>query len=183
MLIYNQKRVVRIENAISFNTPDSWRVDLGIRPKYEGLVFDRDHKQSQIAEKVIGVGHRVFDLAVKQALALTSSLCVLPNLDRPLVIFSIFDRVTGIESNISKTIAGVYWNQEIDDEIIFDWQVLDILNQQKLGKQVFNQPNTQPQELNDCMHQCLELLKQNISILKLPYKIPEINVLAICWPT
>ena len=183
MLVYNQKRVVRSENAISFNTPDSWRVDMGIRPKYEGLVFDRDHKQSQIAEKVIGVGHRVFDLAVKQALSLTSSLCVLPNLDQPLVIFSIFDRVTGIESNISKTIAGVYWNLDTDNEIVFDWQVLDILNQQKLGKQDLNKPNIQPQELNDCMHQCLELLKKNIGILKLPYTIPEIDVLAICWPS
>ena len=132
---------------------------------------------------MIGVGHRVFDLAVKQALSLTSSLCVLPNLDQPLVIFSIFDRVTGIESNISKTIAGVYWNLDTDNEIVFDWQVLDILNQQKLGKQDLNKPNIQPQELNDCMHQCLELLKKNIGILKLPYTIPEIDVLAICWPS
>jgi len=183
MLVYNQKRVVRSENAISFNTPESWRVDMGIRPKYEGLVFDRDHKKSQVAEKVIGVGHRVFDLAIKQALSLTSSLCVLPNLDQPLVVFSIADRVTGIESNISKTIAGVYWNQETVNEIVFDWQVLDILNQQKLGKQNLNKPDIEPQELNDCMHQCLELLKNNIATLKLPYKIPEIDVLAICWPS
>ncbi len=183
MLAHNQKRVIRIENTISFNTPDCWKVDMGIRNKYEGLVFDRDHKQSQVAEKVIGVGHRVFDLAVKQALSITASLCVLPNLDQPLVIFSIFDRVTGIESNVSKTIAGVYWNQAANDEIVFDWQILDILNQQKLGKQDLNKPNIQSHELNLCMHQCLELLKRNIATLKLPYTIPEIDVLAICWPT
>lgn len=184
MLIYNKKRIFRNENAISFLTPDNWKVDMGIKPKYDGLVFDRDHKQAQIAENVIGVGHRAFDLALKQALSLTSSLCALSELEKPLVIFSIFDRITGIESNIRKTVAGVYWGKGNDDnEIIFDWQVLDVLNQQKIGlKQDDSRPNAQSNELNDCKQDCLQSLTRDIAILKLPYKMPEIDVLAICWP-
>lgn len=182
MLIYNQKRILRSEKAISFNTPDCWKVDMGVRNKYDGLVFDRDHKQSQAAEKVIGVGHKVFDLAVKQALSLTSSLCILPNIEHPLVVFSIFDRVTGIESNVSKTIVGVFGSLDKNKEIFFDWQVLDILNQQKLGKQDLNVPDIQPQDLGEYRNQCLDFLKNNITSLKLPFKIPEIDVLAIFWP-
>lgn len=183
MLIYNQKRILRAEKAISFNTPDCWKVDMGVRNKYDGLIFDRDHKQSQAAEKVIGVGHKAFDLAVKQALSLTSSLCVLPNFEQRLVVFSIYDRVTGIESNVSKTIVGVinYLNKK--NEILFDWQVLDILNQQKLGKPVLDVSHIQPKDLSDYKTQCLEFLKRNISNLKLPYTIPEIDVLAIFWPS
>ena len=182
MLIYNQKRILRSEKTISFNTPDCWKVDMGVRNKYDGLVFDRDHKQSQAAEKVIGVGHKVFDLAVKQALSLTSSLCILPNIEHPLVVFSIFDRVTGIESNVSKTIVGVFGSLDKNKEIFFDWQVLDILNQQKLGKQDLNVPDIQPQDLGEYRNQCLDFLKNNITSLKLPFKIPEIDVLAIFWP-
>ena len=182
MLVFNQKRILRAENAISFNTPDNWKVDMGVRNKYEGLVFDRDHKQSQAAEKVIGVGHRVFDLAIKQALSLTSSLCVLPNIEYPLVVFSIYDRVTGIESNVSKTIVGVLGSSDKNNELLFDWQVLDILNIQKLGKQELDVSNIQPNDLSDCKIHCIEFLKNNISTLKLPYTIPEIDVLAILWP-
>jgi SNF2 family DNA or RNA helicase len=183
MLIYNQKRILRAEKAISFNTPDCWKVDMGVRNKYDGLIFDRDHKQSQAAEKVIGVGHKAFDLAVKQALSLTSSLCVLPNFEQRLVVFSIYDRVTGIESNVSKTIVGVISYLNKKNEILFDWQVLDILNQQKLGKPVLDVSHIQPKDLSDYKTQCLEFLKRNISNLKLPYTIPEIDVLAILWPS
>jgi hypothetical protein len=183
MLIYNQKRILRAEKAISFNTPDCWKVDMGVRNKYDGLIFDRDHKQSQAAEKVIGVGHKAFDLAVKQALSLTSSLCVLPNFEQRLVVFSIYDRVTGIESNVSKTIVGVISYLNKKNEILFDWQVLDILNQLKLGKPVLDVSHIQPKDLSDYKTQCLEFLKRNISNLKLPYTIPEIDVLAILWPS
>jgi len=181
MLVHNKKRVSRSENTISFITPDSWKVDMGIRPKYDELIFDRDHTKSQKSEKVIGVGHRVFDLAIKQALSMASSLCVLTNIGQPLVIFSIFDRITGLESNITKTIAGVYWNKNGDDEIIFDWQVLDVLNQQKISKQDLSIASAQVLELKDCKYQCLQSLNENIEILKLPYKLPEVEVLAICW--
>jgi hypothetical protein len=156
---------------------------MGVRNKYDGLIFDRDHKQSQASEKVIGVGHKAFDLAVKQALSLTSSLCVLPNFEQRLVVFSIYDRVTGIESNVSKTIVGVISYLNKKNEILFDWQVLDILNQQKLGKPVLDVSYIQPKDLSDCKTQCLEFLKRNISNLKLPYTIPEIDVLAILWPS
>jgi SNF2 family DNA or RNA helicase len=183
MLIYNQKRILRAEKAISFNTPDCWKVDMGVRNKYDGLIFDRDHKQSQASEKVIGVGHKAFDLAVKQALSLTSSLCVLPNFEQRLVVFSIYDRVTGIESNVSKTIVGVISYLNKKNEILFDWQVLDILNQLKLGKPVLDVSHIQPKDLSDYKTQCLEFLKRNISNLKLPYTIPEIDVLAILWPS
>jgi ERCC4-related helicase len=185
MVSYNKKRIFRDEDTISFNTPDIWKVDMGIKSKYKGLVFDRDHKRSKVAESVVGVGHRVFDLSLTQALSFTSSLCVLSDLKQPLVVFSIFDRITGIESNIKKTLAGVYWSKGNDEhKIIFDWQVLDVLNSQKnLNKQDYSKADVNSDDLVSCKKECFESLKTGIKILKLPYKMPEINVLAICWPT
>jgi hypothetical protein len=89
---------------------------------------------------------------------------------------------TGIESNVSKTVVGVYGNLITNNQILFDWQVLDILNIQKLGKHELDVSNIQPNDLSDCKTNCLEFLKNNISKLKLPYTIPEIDVLAILWP-
>lgn len=186
ILTYNKKRIVKTGHGIAFNTPDPWKTDMGIKPKYDGLVFNRDHKQAQSAEKVIGVGHRAFDLALKQASSLIASLCLLPQLEKPLVIFSIFDRITGIESNIGKTVAGVCWGSNFDNsEILFDWQVLDILNQQhslqKLESSRFEN-NVTSEALADSLQNSSRLLKQNLEQFKLPYKMPEIDVLAVCWP-
>ena len=185
MLGYNKKRIIRSKNTFSFNTPEHWRIDMGIKPKYEELIFDRDQKQAQAAEKVIGVGHRIFDCALNQALSLTASLCVLPNLDKPLVIFYIFDRVTGIASNVGKTVAGVYWNEEIDENeaVIMDWQVLDVLNQQpQIKHEVEKIVSVSTDIFSDCVESCTDLLKQNLGQFKLPYKLPEVEVMALCWP-
>ena len=89
---------------------------------------------------------------------------------------------TGIESNVSKTVVGVYGNLITNNQILFYWQVLDILSIQKLGKHELDVSNIQPNDLSDCKIYCLEFLKNNIPKLKLPYTIPEIDVLAILWP-
>ncbi len=88
----------------------------------------------------------------------------------------------GIESNVSKTVVGVYGNLITNNQILFDWQVLDILNIQKLGKHELDVSKIQPNDLSGCKIYCLEFLKNNISKLKLPYTIPEIDMLAILWP-
>jgi ERCC4-related helicase len=186
MLTYNKKRIIKTGHGITFITPDTWKVDMGIKLKYDGLVFNRDHKQAQSAEKVIGVGHQVFDLALKQASLLIASLCLLPQIEKPLVLFSIFDRITGIESNIDKTVAGICWGSNVDNsEILFDWQILDILNQQH-NLQKFEssllENNVTTEAMADCLQNSIELLKQNLEKFKLPYKMPEVEVLAICWP-
>lgn len=184
MLVYNKKRIFRDGDTISFNTPDIWKVDMGIKSKYDGLVFDRDHKRAKIAESVVGIGHRIFDLSLKQALSFKSTLCFLYGLQRPLVIFYIFDRITGVESNIKKTLTGIYWDRDASKhEILFDWQILDVLNEQKtLTKQDFHKPDVISNELEDCKKDSLESLRKNIQMLKLPYRLAEIDVLAICWP-
>jgi len=113
-------------------------------------------------------------------------LCLLPQLEKPLVLFSIFDRITGIESNIDKTVAGICWGSNVDNsEILFDWQILDILNQQH-NLQKFEssllENNVTTEAMADCLQNSIELLKQNLEKFKLPYKMPEVEVLAICWP-
>jgi hypothetical protein len=68
--------------------------------------------------------------------------------------------VTGIESNVSKMVVGVYGNLITNNQILFDWQVLDILNVQKFGKQDLDVSNIQSQDLSDCKTQCLVSEKQ-----------------------
>ena len=56
--------------------------------------------------------------------------------------------VTGIESNVSKMVVGVYGNLITNNQILFDWQVLDILNIQKLRIQIYDSYKNKQRILN-----------------------------------
>ncbi|MES9897178.1 MAG: hypothetical protein ABW141_20055, partial [Candidatus Thiodiazotropha endolucinida] len=58
------------------------------------MVFDRGASGGKTAEKVLGVGHKVFDKALRVALELPVSLTFSKDISSPLVIFQVFDRIT-----------------------------------------------------------------------------------------
>jgi len=68
----------------------TWLVDRGVRRKYEGLVFSRSGRGND----VIGVGHRAFDQAIRQALESPVTMAAIRELPCPTVVFQIFDQVT-----------------------------------------------------------------------------------------
>lgn len=69
----NGRKPMWREGVLSFVTPDAWLADRGVKRKYEGLVFSRSRR----GEDVMGIGHRAFDQAVRQALESPASLAAI----------------------------------------------------------------------------------------------------------
>ncbi len=63
---------VRSSESLSFKTPNSWLDEPGIRRKYDEMVFDRGARGGKTAEKVLGIGHKVFDKALRAFLSIRS---------------------------------------------------------------------------------------------------------------
>jgi len=109
MLALNGRRVFKEENGLSFKTPDAWLDDPAVRSNYEGMIFDRNLRGPDVAKRVMGVGHKVVDQALKQALDSTASVATIPagKLKKPLLIFKVFDSVTGEKTSIKNKIVGI----------------------------------------------------------------------------
>ncbi len=69
MLRLNNRQIKREGETIGFHTPDAWlEDDPGLLRSYPKLCFDRSVRGKHAAEQVVGVGHKAFDKALKQAM-------------------------------------------------------------------------------------------------------------------
>jgi hypothetical protein len=75
-----------------------------VRSSYSDMTFDRDDRSRDAAQHILGVGHKVIDLALAQALDREEAVATLPRaiLERPLLLF----RVTGQGGAVRSTVAG-----------------------------------------------------------------------------
>ena len=186
MLTMNGRRVVRDDNGMSFKTPDGWLVDPGVRTAYEDMVFDRNLRGQDAAKRVLGVGHKAIDQALKQALDCTASLASVPTakLKQPLIVFRVFDRVTSEKTSIRNVIIGItYLSGEL--RILHDWQLLLDLNNVSLGRDARADSSTSPEnidEIKDMVFNGKKLVAETIPNLDVPFKHPEIELLSLLWP-
>lgn len=130
MLIQNRRQPRVGTDGLSFKTPDEWLVEPAILPEYNGMLFDREKVGNKSPERLLGVGHKLVDMAVDQATRLEGCLAVISGgkLDYPLLACRVFDRVTTGESDRLPILCGA----ELRDgqiRIIPDWELLKILNQ------------------------------------------------------
>ena len=181
MLLLNKRRVLHEDSGLSFKTPDEWLKDAGVRRRYEDLVFSRDLKGKDAALRVVGVGHKVFDQALMQAGGYDACLTQFSDLEEPLVIFKIFDRVTSQDGNVRQVIIGIKGNK---DEILQDWQLIDLINQLLKSKKPSSESENrlESQALHSIIKNSENTLKQHIESLNLPFSVPEIKPLALFIP-
>jgi hypothetical protein len=126
------RRVFRRAEGLEIKTPDPWAAkDYAIKDKYDGLTFDRSLKGPSATARVVGVGHRLFDLALTDAAAIPVSTAAVPGLDAPLLIVSVEDEVTGTGASVQRIILGI----SVDAagiSVLRDWELLLKLNQMSL---------------------------------------------------
>lgn len=184
MLKLNKRRINHTEEGgLSFKTPDAWLADAGVRRRYENLQFAR-HADAQQVENPIGVGHRAFNQALRQALDYDANITwVADALNAPLFIFRVYDKVTEATGNIRQVAMGVSLEAENEHKILLDWQLLDCLNAllpqlndtppatEKLAPAVFNQWHTQARQL----------AKAHVQTLDLPFKVADINLVGVIY--
>jgi len=97
--------------------------------RYQNVHFQRVLK-SDASGILMGVGNRLFDAALEQALALQDNFTELSSAEQTstLFVYRFFDRVTGNPAQPPSVIVGVLDANEKKD-LLRDWQVFELLNQ------------------------------------------------------
>lgn len=122
------RRVFRRTDGLEVKTPEAWAAkDYAVKDKYEGLSFDRSLKGPSATARVLGVGHRLFDLAVADAAAAPVTAAAVAGLEAPLLIVSIEDEVTGTGASVQRIILGISADAG-GPSILRDWELLIRLN-------------------------------------------------------
>lgn len=128
VLARHGRRVFKRHIGLEVKSPDEWvREDYALRDRYEGLAFDRTLVGPQAATRVVGVGHRLFDRALREAEGLPSQIGYCSRLEYPLLIVAIEDEVTGSGAQISRVTVGLHATPG-GVKVVRDWEALLLLN-------------------------------------------------------
>jgi superfamily II DNA or RNA helicase len=189
MLALNRRRVRSDEGGISFKTPEAWLTEPAVRTAYEGLHFNRGVKGRDAAQRILGVGHKIVDQAIRQALMDDSSLAGLSvaALPDPVIIARIVDRVTADASPTRAVVVGVVLStdDQAPRKILRDWALIQLLNETlgRMGPQTQQTPRPEDGDLvTSSAEAAVSLLRSRMGELDLSFKLPSVELLAILWP-
>jgi hypothetical protein len=187
MLHLNKRRVKLTDEGFSFLTPDSWRTEPAIQREYEQIHFNRYQSDKNAIHHLLGVGHKLFDAALLQAIDFSACVSVLPCLKQTLFIFMITDRVTGINSNIRQAVAAVSIDLSKKAAILKDWEIIEILNQYlpelKRIPESFDCPKLNSGEICQLLADAEQFLEKNLNDLEFPFKVPAIQAISVLLPS
>ncbi len=184
MLVRNRRRPERDDGVFSFKTPEAWLTSPGIRLRYEGLIFHRNPRDNDEAKRIVGVGHQLFDQALRQAEEWEGSLALVKGLLSPVAVFRFIDAVTSQSGQVRQVITGVKTDDNGELALIFDEQVLEILNQRKASPM---EPDTVSiSKSSEVLTHWLDAARQHalasMDKLQLPFIKPLISDLILLWP-
>lgn len=124
MLAFRRKRPSQSGDPLEFSTPAEWRDEFAIVEHYK-LLFAREPRPGP-GEDVAGVGLQVFDRALRDGCELDGTLSAVGDLDAPLFVFVVRDRVT--EYDVSPVVIGAKRNDQGGWTLCRDWELLKMLN-------------------------------------------------------
>lgn len=125
------KRPMKRSDGLDVLAPEAWsKTDYAIAKRYTGLVFNRNAKidRKQSPTRLIGVGHSLFDRALHEALQRDTFLIRCTRLDRPLLVATISDEITGQGQTVNRIVIGVTRDQDGGFVVLRDWELLQVLN-------------------------------------------------------
>ncbi|GAA5502366.1 RNA polymerase-associated protein RapA [Deinococcus xinjiangensis] len=125
MLGLNHRQVREEGGGLTFNTPKPWLDEFGILPVYRDLVFDRELPRED-SGRLLGVGHRLMEMALKQARSLPGLTASVPELQYPLMVFQISDSLTDAGQAAPTTLVGVSLAEKPTMKL--DWEILQWAN-------------------------------------------------------
>lgn len=188
MLILSGRRPRDDEDGITFKTPDDWRDEPGIRANYESMVFERSAQGKNSDKRMMGVGQKVVDKALRRAKR--SSACVATvssdGFEQPIVIFRVRDRVTETEQRVRMTIVGVELQKDGSNKLVRDWELLERLNSLCNTHGLRGRSSSsRPAAINDVragIDRAMKWLHEHMDALKLEFRLPEAEVASVIWP-
>ena len=188
-LSLNGRKLISSESGISFKTPEGWgKSEPAIRSRYDDMTFDREMTKEASSNRLLGIGHRVFDKAVEISRDSLATVAMVSDefLTSPLVVFRIRDRVT---SDFIKpgVVAGVKLGDSTEEPgLMMDWEILNLLNGFPVKKEFMRQPSQPPGDPNHfrkAIDDAFSAIMRGVDKLDLGFMVPEAEVIAALFPT
>lgn len=117
------------DDGLSFETPENWRNEIGIDREYSGLHFERERKGKAAEVRLIGVGHRLFDIALKEAMSFPECVTILRGWDEPTLVLRVREGLSmpGVPPTTTVVALAPASGSE-GVRILRDWEFLRELN-------------------------------------------------------
>jgi len=187
MLVFNRKRSKENEDGlISFKTPDEWKDAIGVQKEYVDIVFERNGDIKRKLDKIFGVGHVVVDKAIKQALNIKDSVCVVSQSDlpAPLYIIKARDRITNTGESIRFLVFGLI-KDSIGWKVLKDWELINLINplvnKYQLQRKAYS-PRIPTEDIQRESQDLIQYFLKTDTYVSLPFKAPHIEIHAILLP-
>lgn len=187
MLIFNRKRSKENEDgSISFKTPDEWKDAIGIQKEYNDVAFERNGVVKRKLDKIFGVGHVVVDKAIKQAMNIQDSICVVSynDLSAPLYLIKARDRITNTGESIRFLVFGLT-KDSIGWKVLKDWELIKVLNPLLFRYQLHRKsyyPDIPTEDMQKETQEVIQYFAETDMYLSLPFKVPHIEILTVVLP-
>jgi ERCC4-related helicase len=122
------RRVFRGSDGLEVLTPVAWaEKDWALSERYRNLVLDRNLRSRDATTRVLGVGHRLFDVALSEGFDLPVSLASLQGLENVLLVALVEDEVTGSGATARRLAFGIIDRPNVP-AVLRDWELLALLN-------------------------------------------------------
>lgn len=190
MLFQNRRRFQRSEDgSLSFKTPEAWLSEVGVRTSYEGLVFDRSTRGKNAVARVLGVGHKVIEQALHQALNETACVTSVSStvLQRPMVIARVSDQVTGRDSPVRSIVLAAERSAESGGWLVLrDWESVRRLNEVLSNLSIILRsactPLDEHKQLTTSVDAAMSAISEHVSRTDITFRVPLIQAIVVIWP-
>ncbi len=168
---------------LSFLPPKEWKDNFLIATvdRFD-LLFARE-PQPKEGEDVAGIGLRVVDRAVRDAVALSAAFATIRGLNTPIFVFSVRDRITGTDAAIRTVVVATQPGTDSNWSLIRDWELVHLLNPlaDKPRSDIFRDADP-ALDVSDLVESARRYVESQTDALDLPFTLPIVESLACLVP-
>ncbi|MDE0179321.1 MAG: DEAD/DEAH box helicase [Gammaproteobacteria bacterium] len=171
------------DTRLRFRPPDDWKDDFSIAAvdRYD-LLFAREPQPNE-GEDVAGVGLRVVDRAVRDAIELTGAFATIRGLNAPVVVFSVRDRITSSDGPVRGVVVAAELRSDGRWSLVRDWELMQRLNPLADKPRSLALADAHPaHNVSDHMDAARRYVESQISALELPFVLPDLDSVACLVP-
>ena len=184
ILAVRSRRYSQADNLrLSFLPPEEWKGDFLIAAvdRFD-LLFARE-PQPREGEDVAGIGLRVVDRAVRDAVELTAAFATIRDWDAPIFVFKVRDRITSSDGSLRAVIVAAQLDANGNWSLIRDWELIQRLNPlaDKPRSPVFGD-SVPAFDVSDLVESARRYVVSRIDALDLPFALPTVENLACLIP-
>lgn len=168
---------------LCFRPPEEWKDDFSIAAvdRYD-LLFAREPLPNP-GQDVAGVGLRVMDRAIQDAMDLTGFVGAIRGLDAPVFVFSVRDRITGSDGPIRGVVVAAQSDSNRGWTLIRDWELMQRLGPHADKPRSLLSTDADPAyEVLNLMEGAQQFVESQINALELPFTLPAVERLACLVP-